>query len=67
MNPAFIVTVLSIAMEGYLKTAMMYVFYCRLMAVSKKLTSMDELMSCDPMYLGKVKTMPKSSFINTAK
>ncbi|XP_060186873.1 COP9 signalosome complex subunit 3-like [Lycium barbarum] len=26
----------------------------RIMAVSKKLTSMDELMSCDPMYLAKV-------------
>ncbi|KAF3628848.1 COP9 signalosome complex subunit 3 [Capsicum annuum] len=26
----------------------------RLMVLSKKLTSMDELMSCDPMYLGKV-------------
>lgn len=35
------------------------------MVLSKKLTSMDELMSCDPMYLAKVKTLLKSSVTNS--
>lgn len=31
-------------------------YFLRIMSLSKKLTAMDELISCDPLYLGKVRT-----------